>query len=502
LSPEKNTAGENVKVLLVSDSTGLGLMEARPEPAWRVKLATLRNKDLLAPDYGAMHVVAYLKASRREVRVINLVADVHGEYDLFREPNSDPEAISGSPVGEDWAARRSREYLLDTLREYGPDVVLVTLSIYNLALYSRELLGRIKAECPGCRLVTGGIYSTFHPGEILSDGHADVVIRGEGEITCAELLDAMETGTGLEGLPGISYREGDSIFHNPERDRISDLDSMPHQYTASEEFNVKTRFEILSRLNPDGDYIPGAGFLTSRGCPEACAFCLDPAINHGRVRFHSPEYVRSVLEYCSENFPGGAGSFFFGDATFTMNGKRLKRILGLLDGLSYSYQIQTRADFLDDETVSSLKESGFTAVAIGAESFNEKILREVARKRLSVETILDAARSVRRSGMNPVLTFIVGLPGETRRSIERTVDILKENGLHTSTFFPLVVFKGTSLFDDFSRSVSGEEMEATRLNRYSEEFLFTSDEFPTAEELTGFTREINKAVIESRPAGG
>ncbi|MBU4193814.1 MAG: B12-binding domain-containing radical SAM protein, partial [Actinobacteria bacterium] len=492
--------GENVKVLLISDTAALGLMEARPEPAWRVKLATLRNKDLLAPDYGAMHVVAHLKATGREVRVINLVADIHDSFELFHEPNTDPEAISGSRIGETGAANRSREYLLETLSGYKPDVVLVTLSIYNLALYTRRLLGEIKSECPGCQLVTGGIYSTFHPREILSDGHADVVVRGEGEITCAELLETMEAGNGLEGLPGISFREGASVFHNPERARISKLDSLPHPYTVSDEFNVKARFEILSRLSPDGDYIPGAGFLTSRGCPEECTFCLDPAINHRRVRFHSPEYVREVLDYCSGHFPGGAGSFFFGDATFTINRKRLARILGLLDGLPYSYQIQTRADYLDRATVDSLRDSGFTAVAIGAESFNEKVLRDVAKKRLKVETILDAARLVRRSGMNPVLTFIVGLPGETRRSVERTVDILKENKLYTATFFPLVVFKGTALFDVFSGSVSGEEMEATRLNPYSEEFLFTSDEFPTTEELTGFTGEVNKALLDARAA--
>lgn len=491
-----------MKVLLISDSAALGVMEARPEPAWRVKLGVLRNKDLLAPDYGAMHVTAYLKAAGHRVRVINLVADVHDSVDLFREPNSDPEDISGSAIGKPESAQRSREYLLDSLKEYDPDVVLITLSIYNLALYTRKLLGDIKKECPDCRLVTGGIYSTFHPGEILSDGHADVVVRGEGEITAAELLDRIADGDSLRGLPGVSYREGDDTHHNPERPRIANLDSLPHLYTVSDEFKVRTRFEILSLLNPEGDYIPGAGFLTSRGCPEECTFCLDPAINRRRVRFHSPEYVREVLEYCSGRFPGGAGSFFFGDATFTMNRKRLKRILKSVADFPYSYQIQTRADYLDEATIESLSAARFTAVAIGAESFNENILQEVARKRLKVETILNAARQVRRSGMNPVLTFIVGLPGETRGSIERTVEILKENKLYTATFFPLVVFRGTALFDTFTANVCGEEMEATRLNPYSEEFLFISDEFPTTDELTGFTGKVNKELLDARAAAG
>jgi radical SAM superfamily enzyme YgiQ (UPF0313 family) len=487
-----------MKVLLISDSIGLGIMEVRPEPAWRVKLTALRYKDLLAPDYGAMHVAAYLKGTGHNLDVISLVADVHYRAELFKEPKADPDEISGSLIGKPEAAVASRNYLLQKLEEYDPEVVLLPVSVYNLALYSRRLLADIRKAHPGCLLVAGGIYSTFHADEILMDGNADVVVRGEGELTTAGLLEALSSGRSLDAVRGISYRESSRVIHNPAREPISDLDSLPHPYTVSEEFNIKTRFDVLSELNPADDYIPGAGFLTSRGCPEACTFCLDPAINNRRTRFHSPGYVRDVLEYCAENFTGGSGGFFFGDATFTMNKKRLRRILERLDGLPYSYQIQTRADYLDQGTIDLLADSGFTAVAIGAESFNERILQEVAHKRMRVETILDAARSVRRAGMQPVLTFIVGLPGESRESIERTVEILKQNELCTATFFPLVVFRGTALFDVFRQRFSEEEMEALRLNPMSEEFLFAGGDFPTREELIAFTEEANRALIEAR----
>jgi anaerobic magnesium-protoporphyrin IX monomethyl ester cyclase len=487
-----------MKTLLISDSIGLGIMEVRPEPAWRVRLTALRNKDLLAPDYGAMHVAAYLKGTGHSIDVINLVADVHDRAEIFQEPHTGPDEMSGSLIGKPEAAVASREYLMKKLVENTPDVVLLPLSVYNLALYSRKLLADIKDACPDCLLVTGGIYATFHAEEILGDGNADIVVRGEGEHATAEILDAVECGRGLQGIGGVSYRQGSRVINNRSREPIRDLDSLPHLYTVSEEFNIRTRFDLLSELNPTDDYIPGAGFLTSRGCPEACAFCLDPAINNRRTRFHSPQYVRNVLDYCAENFTGGSGGFFFGDATFTMNKKHLRGILEQLGGFPYTYQIQTRADYLDGDTIGSLARCGFTAVAIGAESFNERILQDVAGKRLRVDTILDAARSVRRSGMQPVLTFIVGLPGESRESIERTVDILKQNELCTATFFPLVVFQGTALFDVFRQRFSQEEMETLRLNPMSEEFLFTSDDFPTRDELTAFTQEANRALIEAR----
>jgi hypothetical protein len=489
---------ECLKVLLISDAIGLGIMEARPEPAWRARYNALRNKDLLAPDYGAMHVAAYLKAKGHDLRVINLVADVHDRRALFTEPPSDPQEISRSSVGEPRAARASRDYLFRCLREFDPEVLLMPISIYNMALYLRSLLSEIREACPDCRIITGGIYSTFHAAEILEDGAADIVVRGEGEIATAEILEALSDGGGLGSIEGISYRDGQGVFHSPGRRPARDLDSFPHPYTVSEEFNIKPRFDILSALIPDGDYIPGGGFLTSRGCPEACSFCLDPALNKGVTRFHSPRYVHDVVRFCSTSFPGG--SFFFGDATFTMSRKRLGRILGLIGDLPYSYQIQTRADYLDDAITASLADCGFTTVAIGAESFNETILQRVVNKRLRVETIIAAARAVLGSGMSPVLTFIVGLPGESRGSIHRTVEILASNGLYRASFFPLVVFNGTALFDQFRRGVSAGEMERLRINPCSEEFLFTSDEYPTPEELTAFADEANLALLSAKPA--
>ncbi len=480
-----------MKALLVSDTTALGLMEARPEPAWRARMTVLRNKELLAPDFGEMHVAAFLKSRDVPFRVINVIADVHRDPAAFREPDAVPDELSSAAIASKEAAAASRAYLFETLRRESPDVILVSLSIYNLALYSRKLLGEIKDACPAATLVTGGIYSTFNAAGILRDGHADVVIRGEGEVTAAELLERLALARSLDGLSGVSYREGGRVFHNPPRAPARSLDAFPHPYTVSDEFEIANRFEILSGLLPEPDWIAGAGFLTSRGCPESCTFCLDPAINNGRTRFHSPAYVREVLEFCSSRFKGGRGSFFFGDATFTMNRKRLGRILEFMPAFPYAYHVQTRADYLDEETVRGLAASGVTDVAIGAETFNEEILRSVVRKRLDVEDVLRAARAVRSAGMRPMLTFIVGLPGETRESIMQTLDVLRANRLFDAVFFPLVVFKGTALYESFAARLPPGGLDPLRVNPVSEEFLRTGEEFRTPAELKDFADHAN-----------
>ncbi|MBN2168280.1 MAG: cobalamin-dependent protein [Actinobacteria bacterium] len=483
-----------MKVLVISDVHALGLMEVRPELAFNTEYSDYRNRSLLSPDYGIMYVTASLKAAGYDFEVVNLVADVHKKVSDFAEPEGDSGVSTGSPVSQPEAVRSSRRHLFSTIDTFSPDVVLMSVSMYSFALYFRKLAEDIKTRNPGSVLVAGGIYATFHPAEILEDGFVDIVVRGEGERTVHAVLDAVGSGKQLEEIPGISYRQEGAVVHNPDMDLIDELDVYPQLYSVADEFRLKRRIGILSELNADDDYLAGRGFLTSRGCPEACTFCLDPAVYKRKVRFHSPEYVKDAVDYCLSNFFEGPGTFFFGDAAFTASRKRLFRMLDLVSDVPLAFNIQTRADYLSETVIESLSCAGVRAVAMGAESFNNRVLQEVAGKRLKAETVIEAAGTLGKHGINTLLTFIVGFPGESRSSIERTVELLNRHKPGTATFFPLVVFRGTPLFDLFTANTNENDREAARMNPYSEEYYFTSDEFPTADELISFTREVNEAV--------
>ena len=112
-------------------------------------MTVLRNKDLLAPDFGAMHVAAYLLAHGFRFRVVNLVADIHTSAAAFAEPEADPESMSQAVIASEDSSRASRQYLFSTLEREQPDVIFLSLSIYNLALFTRKLLGEIREVCPG-----------------------------------------------------------------------------------------------------------------------------------------------------------------------------------------------------------------------------------------------------------------------------------------------------------------------------------------------------------------
>ena len=491
-------ADRSPRTAIISDAWGYGLMEIKPHPLWQARFWAIRDKALLVPEYGAMYIAAFLKGQGVELEVLNLMADVFRDEDWFREAEEGlpDDAISTAPIGGEDALRRMRGNLEDALKRSQPDVVLFPISIYYVALHAREMLRRLREMMPGVTLVAGGVYSTMHPQEIMDDGAADFVVRGEGEWTSLELLRALERGErDLSVIPGLTWRDGGGkVVHNRERERERELDRFPHIYTVSEEFAIGTRHRLLKNLNPMDDYIPGAGFLTSRGCPEECTFCLDPAVWKRKTRFHSPAYVREVLDYCWENFQEGERSFYFGDATFALNRPRLRSLLQTVKEVPFTYHIQTRADSLTPEVLQGLRDSNFGTVALGAESLDDRILREVVKKRTTREEILAAVRAARSYGLSPILTFIAGLPGESRADLERTVETLRAEGIREATFFPLVVFRGTELYEIFLRTYSEEKRESMRLNRWSEEFCFASEDFGSMQELIDYTQYLNNAI--------
>ncbi len=486
------------RAAVISDVWGFGLMETKPDPLWQVRHWAVRNKALLVPEYGAMYVTAFLHSRGVDLEVLNLMADVFDAEEWFREAREGlaDDAISTAPIGGEEALRLMRENLEASLKRARPEVVFFPISVYYLALHTREMLRRIREMLPRARLVTGGVYSTMHPREIMQDGAADFVVRGEGEWTALELMQALGRGEeDFSSIPGLTWRDGGGrVVDNPGRGRQRDLDVFPHIYTVAEEFRIERRHRLLKALNPLDDYIPGAGFLTSRGCPEECTFCLDPVLWKRKVRYHSPAYVRGVLDFCWENFIAGERSFYFGDATFALNRPRLRSLLAAVREVPYTYHIQTRADSLTPEVLQGLRDSGFGSIALGAESLDDRILREVVKKRTTREEILGAVRAARAHGLEPILTFIAGLPGESRASLERTVETLRAEGIREATFFPLVVFRGTELYRAFLCTFPQEERESMRLNRWSEEFCFASEEFGSMQELIAYTDQLNEAI--------
>jgi radical SAM superfamily enzyme YgiQ (UPF0313 family) len=489
------------RTVLISDTFAFALLRARPAKTWEPCWKPYRDRGLITPEYGLLYVAAVLAEADIPFEVANLVADVWDDlawFDVSDRQSTDPDAKRelDALVQRMWqeCARKVR----------GADVVMVPMSYYYMVRGVKRILAELRDLNPSAVFITGGNYATIHADDLAASGLIDVVVRGEGEDTALELMDEIAQGrrpetTGLDSR-GITYRRGAEVTHNPARERIADLDRLPHLYTAGDRFKIAERHQMLKALQPHGDYFIGSSFLTTRGCPEECTFCLDPAVWKRRVKFHSPAYVRKVVQFCMDNYQrSGPPNFYFGDATFALRKARLHEMLGQIADIGYRYNVQTRADSLDEETLDLMKRAGFASVALGAESFNEEILSRVVLKRQSYQRVIDTALLARKKGIKPILTFICGLPGETKESMLETVRILRAHDLREASFFPLVLFRGTALHEQWIRDKTPGQIEAARIDPDSEEFCATSEIFPTIEALTGFAEYLSVLVRQDDP---
>jgi len=485
-----------MRTVLVSDTFAYSFLVRRPYPSWEPFWKGYRDRAVITPEYGLLYIAAALQQHAIDFDVVNIIADHWDDMRWFE--------VSDNHQHDD-AARAELEGLIQRMKDdlkrrlAGADVVMIPMSYYYMVKGVKNLIAEMREAAPGAIFVTGGNYATMHAFELIGAGYADIVIRGEGEDTVIQLMAELEAGkhkTGKLDTLGISYQiGGGEPGHNMDMPRIGDLDRLAHMYSAGDRFHIAQRHKFLKTLQPNGDYFIGSSYVTSRGCPEKCTFCMDPTIWNRKVRFHSPDYVREVVKYCWDNYRSvGNPKFYFGDATFTLRKPRLFEMCEKIADIGWNYNVQTRADAVNEETLLKMKAAGFHNLAFGSESFNDEILEDVVMKRQTSKIVLEGALLARKLGLDPILTFIAGLPGESKESMLRTVRILRQSGFTEATFFPLVVFRGTPLYDTFAEGKTKTEIEAARFDDFSEEYCYLSEDFPTKEALISWAGYLNAEI--------
>jgi len=492
----------SLRTVLVSDTFAYAFLERRPYPSWEPYWKGYRDRAIVTPEYGLLYIAAMLKDQGIPYDLVNIVADHWTDMRWFEVSDNHQHDEKARAEFEGLLGRMKDDLLA---RVAGADVVMVPMSYYYMVRGVKRAITAMREAAPNALFVVGGNYATMHAFELILDGFADIVVRGEGEDTIVQMMAELNAGTwrqsGKLTTLGLSYQlPGHEPAHNMDMPRINDLDRLPHMYYAGDDFKVGMRHLFLKTLQPDGDYFIGSSYVTSRGCPEKCTFCMDPTIWNRKVRFHSPDYVQTVVQHCWDNYHRvGEPKFYFGDATFTLRKPRLYEMCEKIADIGWTYNVQTRADMVDEETLIKMKAASFGNLAFGSESFNDEILENVVLKRQTSKAVLDGALLARRLEMDPILTFIAGLPGESKESHMRTVQILRENGFTEATFFPLVVFRGTPLYDQFVAGKSPEEIEKARFDEDSEEFCCLSEDFPTKEALIAWAGYLNSEIRKGAP---
>ena len=277
---------------------------------------------------------------------------------------------------------------------------------------------------------------TTEPDKTLDSTKAiDFIVRREFDHQIANYAK----GVPLEDLPGVSFRKNGVNVHNPEGPVIENLDELPWVTKVYKRDLDFRRYNVPFLLNPF------LSFYTSRGCPAMCTFCLWPQTHSGhRWRLRSVEDIVNEVKYVKENFPG-LKEIFFDDDTFNYRKQRTIELCKELAKLDFTWSCTSRVT-TDHDTLKAMKDAGARLMIVGYESGDQQILKNI-KKGATIEMAKRFTENAHKLGLTIHADFIVGLPGETRESIRRTIDFAKHLDCETIQVSIAHAYPGTEFYD-------------------------------------------------------
>lgn len=295
-------------------------------------------------------------------------------------------------------------------------------------------------------VVWGGIHPTIMPEQTLEDELVDIVVKGDGEESFFELVQALERKKTLENIKGISYKSSGSIRHNGPREQV-DLENCP---------DLPYELVDISNYYRKGYSERVISVMTSRGCPHNCAFCYAPALSGRKWRKLSIQRSINSIELVVNKFNPGYVCIL--DDDFFIDTARAKKILSEIKKKNWKITFDFRGVRVDDlyrmdeETLALLSDIGTRNLHIGAESGSQKML-DIMNKGITVEqTIFVNKKLSKYPSLRPTYNFFSGIPTETEEDIFKTTDLvfrlLKENPYcHMTIFNQFTPYPGSKLFE-------------------------------------------------------
>jgi hopanoid biosynthesis associated radical SAM protein HpnJ len=299
-----------------------------------------------------------------------------------------------------------------------------------------RLVQAMKDANPGLKVAFVGPHVSTLPERSLQDGAAiDFVCRREFDFAVVEYAQ----GKPLSEILGISYRKDGKVVHNPDRPQIADLDSLPDVTEVYRRDLDVRRYNVPFLLNPF------VSLYTTRGCPAQCTFCLWPQTLSGHAwRKRSADRIAREMARAKEYWPY-VKEFFFDDDTFNIQKARTIELCEKLKALKLTWSCTSRVT-TDYETLKAMKDAGCRLLIVGYESGDAQILKNI-KKGATIERAVQFTRDCKKLGLVIHGDFILGLPGETRETIEKTIRFAKSLDVETIQVSVAHAYPGTELYD-------------------------------------------------------
>ncbi|NVM30984.1 MAG: cobalamin B12-binding domain-containing protein [Candidatus Helarchaeota archaeon] len=302
--------------------------------------------------------------------------------------------------------------LLSRLRKSPPSIVGITSDVVTYYT-ARKIAFAIKRKFPDSILITGGPHTTLYPKELLINSSFDFCVRGEGEHTIIELIDALMKNQPLKDIKGLSYKENGNIFVNENRPLIKDLDKIP--------FPARHLMPMDKYCSPIAKKGKFTTIMGSRGCPFRCSYCLE----QGPLRLRSPKNIVDEIEFVMQNYD--ISEFYFHDSTFTANVKHAVRFCQeiIKRKLNIIWECKTRVDCVSRNLLGLMKYAGCERIHYGIETGNPRIMK-VLNKKLTLKQALNAINWTKEANIEVLTYFMIGSPHENLNTIADTLRFAKK----------------------------------------------------------------------------
>ncbi len=312
----------------------------------------------------------------------------------------------------------------------------------------------VKHARPDIPIVLGGAHVDSTKGDTFEMADCfDFAVHGEGEWTLLEACQSLrdngrrgEHGYGnlqecVQDVPNVIYRDRESgeVVVNAARAFTKDLDEFP---SVDYDMVDITKYSIPTMA---GRYV--ISMMLSRGCPFKCTFCDAPITMGTKLRFWSIDRVISDIKFYKEKY--GVTNFVFKDSTFTAKKKWAREFCQRLvdEKLDIKWRCNTRANLVPPGLLDLMAEAGCYVINFGVESGDPETLERI-KKEVDLDEVVDAFERCRKLGIRTYATFLMGNPGETEKSAQRTVDFSKSCRPSLCMFFVSTAYPGTPMYDE------------------------------------------------------
>ncbi len=386
-----------------------------------------RAKRTQFPPYGAMYVAGFLRHRGYRPQILNI--------QTTRITNSE---------------------VVERIKKINPDYIGFSGIVSTSYKYIKALSFELKQNFPDKPQILGGSLSNAAV-PVLENTAIDIVVHGEGEETACELIKCLDEKKDLACVRGIYYKKGSSCVYTGDRALIRDLDTVPYpafdlvdmdHYFGDGPANVAifTREIKDKRIYDRKRKRKQITIVANRGCIGTCAFCV--RTDRG-LRMPSLKYLFDFIEYCVKEF--NVGFFTFGDECFAPSKEKNWQFIEEYKKrkLDIMFRIMgLRVHTVDRDILRAYKEIGCWMINYGFESGSQKMLN-IIDKRVTVEQNRNAALWTREAGIYTPPQLILGMPGETDLTIQKTIDFLKSLnfGFKQYKWTHALPFPGSPLYD-------------------------------------------------------